>query len=95
MCSSDLAAPDGHATDELAVPGREVIRRCAQLAVGQLGRGQPVTYIGRQHTKSYATITDTTLTAPADLLHPAQDGYHDTAAPAPASNDMWTLPQPL
>jgi DNA invertase Pin-like site-specific DNA recombinase len=42
----------------------------------------------------YATITDTTLTALADLLDPGQDGYHDTAAPAPASNNMWALPQP-
>jgi hypothetical protein len=42
----------------------------------------------------YATISDTTLTALADLLDPGQDGYHDTAAPAPASNDMWALPQP-
>src|SRR6202042_2876092 len=41
----------------------------------------------------YATITETTLTALADLLNPAQDGYHDTAAPAPASNTMWALPQ--
>jgi hypothetical protein len=42
----------------------------------------------------YATITDTTLTALADLLDLAQDGYHDTAAPAPASNNMLALPQP-
>ena len=42
----------------------------------------------------YATITDATLTALADLLNPGQDGYHDTAAPAPASNHMWGLPQP-
>ena len=41
----------------------------------------------------YATITDTTLTALADILHPGQDGYHDTAAPAPASNNaVWALP---
>ena len=43
----------------------------------------------------YATITDAALTALADLLVPGQDGYHDTAVRAPASNDMWALPQPL
>jgi hypothetical protein len=38
----------------------------------------------------YATITDATLTALADLLNPDQDGYHDTAAPIPASNNaVW------
>jgi site-specific DNA recombinase len=43
----------------------------------------------------YATITDTTLTALADLLNTGQDGYHDTATPALASNNgMWALPQP-
>jgi hypothetical protein len=42
----------------------------------------------------YATITDATLAFLADLLDPGQDGYHDTAVPAPTSNDMWALPQP-
>ena len=42
----------------------------------------------------YATITDATLAAQADILNPGQDGYDDTAAPALASNDMWALTQP-
>jgi site-specific DNA recombinase len=42
----------------------------------------------------YATITDATLAFLADMLDAGQDGYHDTAAPAPASNDMGALPQP-
>jgi hypothetical protein len=42
----------------------------------------------------YASITDTTLAALADLLNPGQDGYHDTAAPAPAGNGMRALAQP-
>jgi hypothetical protein len=43
----------------------------------------------------YATITDQTLAALTDLLNPGQDGYHDTAAPAPDSNNaVWALPQP-
>jgi hypothetical protein len=47
-----------------------------------------------QQVTVYATITDQTLAALTDLLNPNQDGYHDTAAPAPAGNDMWALAQP-
>jgi hypothetical protein len=42
----------------------------------------------------YATITDATLAFLTDVLDPGQDGYHDTAAPALADNDMWALAQP-
>lgn len=46
-----MSAPDGHGPGELVIPSREITRRRAHLVVGQLSSGEPVTRIGRQHTK--------------------------------------------
>ena len=39
-----------------------------------------------------AVITDATLQAMPDILNPGQDGYHDTAAPAPADSPLTPTP---
>ena len=50
---------------------------------------------GRQATV-YATISDATLTALADLLNPRLARIPRHRAPTPASNNaVWALPQPL
>ena len=43
----------------------------------------------------YATLTDATLTALADLLDPGQDGYRHTAAPAPPATACGHCRSPL
>jgi hypothetical protein len=60
-----LAMPDGHPTGELVIPGREVPRRCANLLVGQLGVGQPVTYLARQQSRM-----DAPAACPSGVAYP-------------------------
>ncbi|MGB6612580.1 MAG: hypothetical protein WBE95_00755, partial [Trebonia sp.] len=39
-----------------------------------------------------AVLTDATLQAVLDILDPSQDGYHDTAEPAPANSPSTRTP---
>ena len=53
----ELAAiADGKRTGELVIPGRKITRRCANLAVVQLGASQPVTRFDRQHGEAHCLI---------------------------------------
>ena len=51
-----VAIADGKRTGELVIPGREITRRCANLAVVQLGASQPVTHVDRQHGEAHCLI---------------------------------------
>ena len=51
-----VAIADGQRTGELVIPGREITRRCANLAVAQLGASQPVTRFDRQHGEAHYLI---------------------------------------
>jgi hypothetical protein len=65
----ELAAiADGKRTGELVIPGREITRRCASLAVGQLGASQPVTHVDRQHGEAYCLIIPHETSPPDPLL---------------------------
>ena len=51
-----MAIADGKRPGELVIPGREITRRCANLAVGQLGASQPVTLFDRQPGEAHCLI---------------------------------------
>jgi len=63
-----VAIADGQRTGELVIPGREITRRCAYLAVGQLGASQPVTHFDRQRGEAHCLIMHHETSPPDPLL---------------------------
>jgi hypothetical protein len=63
-----VAIADGQRTGQLVIPGREITRRCANLAVVQLGASQPVTHFDRQHSEARCLIMPHETSPPDPLL---------------------------
>jgi hypothetical protein len=52
----EVAMTEGHRTPELVISLREVTRGCANLAVGQLSGGQPVSHLDRKRSQAHRLI---------------------------------------
>jgi hypothetical protein len=63
-----VAIAEGKRPAELVIPGREITRRCASVAVGQLGASQPVTHFGRQHCEAHCLIMPHETSPPTHCL---------------------------